>query len=143
MSCTRPVSRRGRNIGESFLFKAEKTRGHVLDYKIQSASESFERQIWDMADLSMNHEDLVVSTKRSSSESNSTIDLGLLFGNADFDLNDIGEADASTLEIESKDDFECFESIESPRADADAEHRAWLEQRNYRAWFAARNLHLQ
>ena len=47
-----------------------------------------------------------------------------------------------TTDIESHDAFDCFESLESPRADAENRHRAWLEKNQYRAWVGARGLHI-
>ena len=140
---SRPVSCRSEKNGGSISISTEKKAG-----EIQTSSESSECRI-EACSAPSNHGDHL-TPKNSPKNHRSTdlsclIDIRLLGKNATiFDLvNDNGGADPSIIGIEPNDEFGCFESIESPRADADAEHRAWLEQRNYRAWFAARNLHLQ
>jgi hypothetical protein len=56
-------------------------------------------------------------------------------------LDAFGEADPPTMEIDYQQADVLFESLESPRADAD-DRQAWLHQRQYRALQGARNLHI-
>ncbi len=56
-------------------------------------------------------------------------------------LDAYGEADPPTMEIDYQQANMLFESLESPRADAD-DRQAWLHQRQYRALQGARNLHI-
>jgi hypothetical protein len=124
--------------GYYFPVKSEKTNRNVLD-ELHS-TQSYEYHKWEMEVPSMNREVRPALIKRSFSESelNGSIDLSLQCKNAD--LND--KADHSIMEIEPQDEFE-FELLESPRANSEDLHRAWLNQRQYRAWMGARNLHIE
>ncbi len=51
-------------------------------------------------------------------------------------------SDKSTTELESNETSKLFEPLESPKENDEDQHRAWCEQRRYRAWIGARNLHI-
>ena len=121
LQTTRPeldthVSFRIEKIGRSF---ANQICRHALD---EAASE------WDMAVPSTNHEDRCILEKFDESQLSCSQHLAL--------------TDSSKQKIESNDAFDCFESLESSRVDAEDRHQACLEQRMYRAWLGARGLHI-
>ncbi len=131
--------------------KTEEACQHILN-EIRLSSESLECHIWDMEAPSKNHMG-ANSTNQADrftpvecdSELKFTVDkdahcrssVGFEF------INGNGEADPSTVETEPIDMFECFEPLESPGSDSVERRRGWLEQRRYRAWIGARNLHVQ
>ena len=115
------VSFQSKKLGRSSA-KEDQICGHILD---ETTSECHK---WDMAVPSTNHEDRFILGKFDESQLNCTQHRAL--------------TESSSTKIESNDAFDGFESLESPRADAEERHRAWLEQRKYRAWLGARGLHM-
>ena len=114
------VSFQSEKLGRSSA-KEDQICGHILD---ETTSECHK---WDMAVPSTNHEDRFILGKFDESQLNCTQHRAL--------------TESSSTKIESNDAFDGFESLESPRADAEERHRAWLEQGKYRAWLGARGLH--
>jgi hypothetical protein len=107
---------------------------HALGETIYSKSKSFEWPMWDIEIPATNHQSTL--GKIDVSELNCISDIGLQQRVLTVSL---------TTDIESHDAFDCFEtieSLESPRADAEDRHRAWLEKKQYRAWVGARGLHI-
>ena len=129
-------------VGGSVPIKEEQVRRHIMD-EIHSSTESFECHKWDMEVPVMNHEDRFTPKKRLDSESECTINSDDLSGSAAFELIDNNRrADWCTIDLESGDILESLESLESPRSDDEARHRAWLQLRQYRGRLGARNLHI-
>ncbi len=113
--------------------------------KYEFELESSEYSMWDTKDLSTNQSDFSNSRKNAGligADKDAVCERGMFL----HIHNDEEGANLSTMkrtdEFESKDSFELIESIESPRADAEDRRRAWLEQRRYRTWVGARNLHI-
>jgi hypothetical protein len=131
------------NVGIFAPNKAEKACGHVLN-EFHSASQSTECHIWEMEALEIKHENLSTPVEHDYSVLHGILDVGVLFESAIFDLvNDNGGADdPSTKKIESEKNVAWLELLESSVKAYD-QHRAWLDQRRYRAWLGARNLHIK
>jgi hypothetical protein len=116
---------------------------HVLD-KIHFSFGSLECEMWDMQIPSTNKVDCSSQTKLENPAGSSGAEKGASWERATFEhINDLGAAESSTMNFDSQDPFELCESLESPRASGDEERRAWQEQRRYKAWMGARNLHVQ
>jgi hypothetical protein len=136
--CPRPsdlrVSYRNEKLGGSFA-KDEDVFKNVLDETINSKSKSFEWPMWDIEITATNHQ--FTLGKIDDSEMNF--------------ISDIGSQQhvltvSPTTDIESHDAFDCFESLESPRVDAEEVRGTTSsmarEKNQYRAWVGARGLHI-
>jgi hypothetical protein len=132
--CARPsdsrVSYRNEKLGGSFA-KDEDVFKNVLVETINSKSKSFEWPMWDIENPATNHQ--FTLGKIDVSELNFISDTG---------SQQRVLTVSPTTDIEPHAAFYCFESLESPRADAEERHRSWLEKNQCRAWMGARGLHV-
>jgi hypothetical protein len=85
----------------------------------------------------MNHEDDYAQRNCGFPDLNGALSECAIFENINCKI----PAEHSAMELDNSE--APFEMIESPRQNEDEEYQAWLEQRRYRAWVGARNLHIQ